>query len=239
MTDADQPPPPPSRVRRAPMWALVAIGIALGALLGLGAAALFANDDDDDPTLTLDPGTGYPADQAENAAAFLTAWERYRRATFVAELDFERLLPGGERLETQRTVVQDPPRRLVRQGATVSASDEDASLLCEPVGTETVCTPQPGVDYEASIQDELAGWRVAIEGEVPQYAVEVPESGCFVLRLVADVAAPPYGELTRVCFDDATGAVRSRQVTRATGTDTEVASSISATVTDDDWTVGG
>jgi hypothetical protein len=240
--DTPDPVPVPVPRPRLPTWWLVVIGIAIGAVIGLGAAAMVGGDgDDDEPaSLTLAPlDTIYPPDQAGNAAQFLAAWERSRRATFVAEYTFERTLPGGETVESTRVVVQDPPRRLVRQGNSTTTTDDESALLCEPVGTETVCTERPGVDYDESIAAELAAWRTAIVGAAPAYAVQVPQPGCFDLQRAVDLAAPPYGEATRVCFDDATGAIRSRQITRASGSDTETAVRITATVTDADWRTSG
>jgi hypothetical protein len=222
---------------RLPVWLLVAVGIAIGALLGLGAAALVGGDDGDDtPRLELQPSdTVYPPDQAATADRFLDAWRRYREATFVAELAFERTLPDGQTLSSSRVVVQDPPRRLVRQGDSTTTTDRDATMLCEPVGDETRCTTQPGVDYEATVDAEVDEWRDAISGDVPQYAISEPEPGCFDLHLVVRMIAPPYGTDTRVCFDDATGALLRRQVVRDTGTDTEEATRLTATVTEADW----
>jgi hypothetical protein len=239
--DTPDPVPAPVPRRRLATWWLVVIGVAIGAVIGLGAAAMVRGDGDDEPaTLTLAPvDTIYPPDQAGHAAQFLAAWERSRRATFVAEYTFERTLAGGETLETTRVVVQDPPRRQVRQGDSTTTTDDERALLCEPVGTETVCTERPGVDYDEAVADELAAWRTAIVGDAPAYAVQVPRPGCFDLQRAVDLVAPPYGEATRVCFDDATGAIRSRQITRASGSDTETAVRITATVTDSDWQTRG
>jgi hypothetical protein len=233
---ADDSPTAAAR-RRLPTWWLVVVGVTIGAVIGLGAAALVRDDGGDEPaTLTLAPlDTVYPPDQAANAAQFLAAWDRYRHATFVAEYSFTRTVPGGEPLETTRVVVQQPPRRQIRQGDSVTTTDVDSSLLCEPVGSETVCTPRPGVDYEASIAQELAAWRTAIVGDAPAYAVQVPKPGCFDLQLAVALAAPPYGDVTRVCFDEETGAIRTRQTTRAIGSDEEHATRITSTVTDADW----
>jgi hypothetical protein len=233
---APRDPGAPGARRRVPTWLLVTLGVSLGAVLGLGAAAFVGDGDDSAPTMTLAPlDNPYPPDQAANAEQFLVAWERYRNATFVAELSFARTIPGGEPLEMTRVVVQDPPRRVVRQGASVTTTDEDASLLCEPLGTETVCNPQPGVDYDATVAQEIAAWRTAITGDLPTYSVDRSEPGCFELQLVAPIIAPPYGDFTSVCFDEDTGALRSRQVTRSTGTDIEEATRLSGTVTDADW----
>jgi hypothetical protein len=225
--------------RRIPTWLLVVLGLAAGTILGIGAAALVGDGGDDArPQLDLQPSdTIYPPDQTANAERFLTAWRRYREATFVAELTFERTPVNGEPLTTTRVVVQEPPRRLVRQGDSTTTTDTDATQLCEPVGDETRCSTQPGVDYEATVDAEIDAWRDAIGGDAPQYAVETPEAGCFELQLVVPMIEPPYGNATRLCFDDATGALLRRQVVRATSTDTEEATSLRATVTDADWAV--
>jgi hypothetical protein len=227
------------RRRALPTWWIVVIGLCAGAFLGVAAAALVRDGGEDPPTMTLAPAASpYPDDQAANAQAFLAAWRRYREATFVVESTFVRELPGGEDLEVDRIVVQDPPRRLVRQGGSVSVSGDDTSMSCEPIGSETVCTTFAGVDYEAGIREELGAWATAVTGDAPAYAVAVPQPGCYDLQLVTDLVAPPYGEATRVCFDEETGAIRSRQVTRTSGIDTEEATSIRATVQDADWEVG-
>jgi hypothetical protein len=222
--------------RRLPIWALVVAGAAIGALLGLVAAAIADTGDDDVPTMTLAPvETLVPPDQAENVEAFVDAWRRYRDATFVAEMTFERVLTTGERLSNTRVIVQDPPRRLVRQGDSSLTTDSDGSLLCEPFADEIRCTTQAGIDYDGTVEAEIVQWRKAVEGESPQYALLVPEPGCFELQLVTEIVAPPYGSATRLCFDEDTGALARRQIIRDTATDTEEATRITATVTDADW----
>ena len=59
--------------RRFPTWLLITVGVVVGGLLGLGAAALLGGDDDDDAdALDLAPVESmYPDDQADNAEAFL------------------------------------------------------------------------------------------------------------------------------------------------------------------------
>ena len=58
-----------------------------------GAAAFVGDGDGGAPTMTLAPlDNPYPPDQAANAEQFLTAWERYRNATFVAELAYAAVL---------------------------------------------------------------------------------------------------------------------------------------------------
>jgi len=226
----------PPRGRRVPTWVLALVGVVAGAALGIVVASLVGDDDDGEPSLELEPvESPYPADQAANAAAFLDAWERYRRATFRAELTFTREAPGGQRLELQRIVVQQPPRRAVRQLHSVTAVEDDDTLLCEQRGEDHVCTSIDGADYDTTVARELAAWRTAIAGDMPAYAIEAHDGGCFELQLVRSMPAPPYGDATFVCFDEVTGALQRRQVVRTTGTDTEEATALSAAVTDADW----
>lgn len=240
MAQAPQQPPaddtaaPPGR--RVPTWALALVGVLLGAGLGIGASALVRDSGDDEPSLELEPvESPYPEDQAENAAAFLDAWARYRRATFRAEITFTREVAGGQRLELQRVVVQQPPRRVVRELDSVTAVEDDSTLVCGPVGEDQVCSTSDGADYETAIDKELAAWRTAITGDRPAYAIEAHDGGCFELQLVRTLPAPPYGDATFVCFDEATGVLQHRQVVRGTATDTEEATAISTEVTDADW----
>jgi hypothetical protein len=211
--------------------------VVAGVVLGLAAAAVVERGDDDGAdSVTLAPvETVYPADQAANAEAFLEAWARHRTATYRAELTWSRRLANGQELEVTRTVVQQPPQRAIRQAGSTSLIGADASMNCEPRTDGTVCTQLPGVDYDAAVANEVAAWRTAITGDKPAYAIDSSRDGCFELRLVGSLVDPPYGDLSQVCFDDATGAMRSLQVVRTGATEIEQATSISSTVTDADW----
>jgi hypothetical protein len=234
----DQPSTAPAAggSRRPPLWVLASAGIVAGVLLGLAAAALVARDDDPTGAVELAPvETIYPDDQAANAEAFLESWARHRTATYRAELLWSRQLANGQRLEVSRTVLQQPPQRAVRQAGSTTVVGADASMACEPRGEDTVCTQLPGVDYNREVATEIAAWRTAIVGENPPYAIDESGDGCFELRLVGTLVDPPYGELSQVCFDEATGAMRSRQVVGATATEIEEATAITATVTEADW----
>lgn len=225
----------PRPSRRLPTWALILIGGAVGALIGL-AAAIATRGDSKPSTLSLAPtDTGVPAEQQSNARAFLAAWQRYRQATFVTELTLDRRLNDGQTLSTTRIMVQQPPRRVVRQLNSVSTLGDAGEVSCDKVEDQTVCTPGNGQTYDASVQSELVAWATAFAGSAPAYFIDVAEPGCYELNLARALAAPPYGAFARFCFDDATGALRARQVVRETGTDTEQATRISVTITDADW----
>ena len=128
-----------------------------------------------------------------------------------------------------------PVSRHVRQSGSTTITGADESVTCEQRQDGTACTPHPGVDYNRDVATEIASWRTAITGDNPAYAVARSSGGCFELQLVQPLVEPPYGELSQVCFDEATGAMRSRQVVRANATEIEQATSITPTVTEADW----
>lgn len=235
----EQPTAKPSvRVRRPPTWLLAAVGVVVGGLLGWGLSALLnaGDGDNDGDSMPLAPIESlYPDDQAANAEAFLEAWSRHRMATYRAELTFSRELSNGQRIDAERIVLQQPPRRAIRQSGSVTEVGSEDSSVCEPIGDSTVCTRHAGTDYELEVAHEVAAWRTAITGELPAYAITVSSPGCFELQLAQPMADPPYGELSHVCFDDETGALESRQVFRANATEIEQATSLTATVTEADW----
>jgi len=77
-----------------------------------------------------------------------------------------------------------------------------------------------------------------VNGPTATYGVR-PEEDCFVLVLRARLAAPPYGEDARFCFDLATGALARAVVHRAAATDTHVATELRTEVHDADLAVPG
>ena len=58
--------------------------------------------------------------------------------------------------------------------------------------------------------------------------------GCFDLRLLVVLAAPPYGRQATFCFDAATGALARTEIVRPEATDREQAVEIRSTVVDAD-----
>jgi hypothetical protein len=237
---AVDPPPTPPR-RRIPTFSLVLLGLAAGALIGLlGAWAARGHGEKQPSTISLAPvQTGLPPDHQANARAFITAWQRFREGTFRADYTFVRRFADGRTLEAQRSIVQQPPRRVVRQLGGVVSLGEEGQSSCDTVDDKSVCTPPAGVDYEASVQDEMVAWATAFAGDKPAYLVDVPEPGCFELSLAQPLPAAPYGDAARFCFDQATGALQQRQIVRQTAVDTEVAVQINAIVTDADFGSAG
>lgn len=239
--DAPEAAPAPPRRRRIPTFSLVLLGLAAGASIGLIAAWATRSHGDRQPsTISLAPvQTGLPPDHQANAKAFITAWQRFREATFRADYTFVRRFPDGRTLEAQRSITQQPPRRVVRQLGGVVSLGQEGQSSCDTVDDKSVCTPAAGIDYEASVHDELVAWASAFAGDKPAYLVEVPEPGCYELTLAQPLPAAPYGDAARFCFDAATGALSQRQIIRQTAVDTEQAVQLSATVTEADFAAAG
>ena len=227
-----------TRRRRVPLWILGVAGVALGALIGLGAAALLARDDGVDPDrIVLQNADDARADHQAARGAFLDAWRRYRTATYTAQIAFERVAKNGQKLESSSTYTQRPPMRVVRQADSMLLTAGADSLSCNTVGGRMVCAPAPATDYDADVSKELEIWKTALDGDRPYYRVSQPATDCFQLDLAVVLTDPPYGDVARFCFDAATGALAFRQIVRPSATDTEEATSISTSIPADAFAV--
>ncbi len=232
---------PPARLaalRRLPMWLLALLGLLVGAGIGLIAAG-FVTAGDDDPSGRFDllpAPEASRADQEASRQAFLAAWRRYREATYTADLVFVRTTAGGGELRSHSTYTQAPPRRVVRSADALQLDAGADSLTCSTVNGTFTCAPAPSKEYTALVDDELAIWHSALDGDEPYYRISQPVDGCFELRLDRVLADPPYGDVARFCFDAATGALAKRQIVRTTATDTEEAIAISVAIPADAFT---
>jgi hypothetical protein len=199
---------------------------------------VFSGDDAGDVAhLSLSDATGDEA-AAHQAAqeAFLTAWRRYRTATYSAELVFERVAKDGQSLRSSSTYTQQPPRRVVREGDSVLLTAGADSRTCNRVNGVVACAPAPNIAYDAGVDAEIATWKTALEGAAPYYVVSEPQPSCFQLDLAVEITDPPYGEVARFCFDESTGALTQRQIVRTTATDTEETASITTVIPPDAFT---
>jgi hypothetical protein len=232
------PTPPPTRPTprpRFPTWVMIAGGVALGAIIGLIGASMISSGGGDDSTRVAlqraDEATA--ADHAAATTAFLDAWRRYRTATFTEELVFERVASDGQTLRSTSTMTQQPPRRILRQSDSVMLSAGADSLTCNAINSQFTCAPGITTDFAADVEHEIGIWQTALEGDQPYYVVSQPDDLCFQLDLAVSITDPPYGDVARFCFDEATGALAKRQIVRAAATDTEEATSISAVIPPD------
>lgn len=214
-------------VRRRPPTRLLA-GLA-GVATGLGiSVALVASG-----VLERVPGG------ADAAPAFLEAYERSRWATFAMDARFSRTMPDGRRLESAAFVAQRPPDTIRRQLGGLHGVVGGRRLNCStPAGGPYTCGPAgPAPPFEETVARDLAIFRSYFAPDAPVYEVRRVEDGCFELTLVGAVVDPPYGERTRMCFDAATGAMRTLELRRTGGAvDRLEALSIRSSVTDADFT---
>lgn len=224
--------------RRIPTPLLALAGVVLGALIGWGLVALVdRNDTADAGRFALSRDSGVTDDPADAATAFLEAWSRYRHATYTATMEFERRAGTNQTLRATSTYTQQPPRRIVRQSDSLLLTAGAASVTCNTISGTTTCAPGPATDYDAEVDKELDIWRTAVLAQIPYYRVSTPDTGCFQLDLVVAIPDPPYGTVARFCFDAATGALLRRQIVRDGATDTEEATSVSATIPADAFVV--
>ena len=238
--------PPRGRVTTL---ALVAIGLAIGGVIGLGILALIDRGSSSTPTFSLDAGTFDPAVQQDNARSFLVAWQRFRTATYVAELTLHRETTGAASpLDSTGRLAQRPPQRLVTAFGGATSSFGDALSGCDtvPGTTATVCGPSgattgdPMTAYQADVRNELAVLASYLAGDDPLYRVDLGTPQCWILgrRPTATTTAAPYGDRATFCFDEATGAPRRFTTAGLEGTDVLESTAIRTEVTDADLRVG-
>jgi hypothetical protein len=224
-------------LRGLPVWALLLLGLLGGGGVGLVVAGFVDRPEPSTGRLELQPASeASRADQQAGRDAFLAAWRRYREATYTAQLVFLRVASDGRELRSTSTYTQQPPRRIVRSADTVQLDAGPASVTCSTVNGAFVCAPAPAKDYPALIDEELDVWRSALDGDRPWYRIASPVNGCFELALAQSLTDPPYGTISRFCFDAATGALAKRQIVRSGATDTEEAVDISTTIPADAFT---
>lgn len=238
MTADTRRPSRRERLRGLPIWALALLGVLGGGGVGLLIAGVVdARRDEPVGKVSLRPAAeALAAEQAEGRDAFLVAWRRSREATYRAELVFVRVAPDGRELRSTSTYTQQPPRRAVRSADSLQLDAGADSLSCSTVGEAFVCAPGPATDYAAAVDQELAVWRTALDGESPWYRITQPVENCFELTLDRVLVDAPYGDTARFCFDADTGALAKRQIVRSSATDTEEALAITTVIPPDAFT---
>lgn len=195
------------RARPGPVAARLAVA-AWALLLAITALAEIRAPDHD----RTEPGPGAAAE------ALVEAWDRSRRATFVATGTYERRSDvTGAAIASEDVVAQRPPRRLHRQLGGVDGRDDDRLVVCPapPPGQDPApCRlgPPGGPTYEESVKREVAGLRSILLGADPLYAVSEGDPGCFRLDLRRPDPRAPFGLDATLCFDPATGAPAGRRV---------------------------
>jgi hypothetical protein len=236
MVEADPPEDraPPDGGSR-PLVGLVAAGLLVGLVGGLVAAwALRSPVERPGPRLASPPELA--PETPEAAEAFMLAWERSRRATYLTITEWHRVTDVGAELRQTRVFAQRPPDRIRSAGASISGVTGGARHVCDElddgeVECRVIAHELSAADFDAIVDREVElMWR-HVEGTRPLYRVS-QDGECFHLRLARGMVAPPYGHRTTYCFDTATGAVREFRIERAEGTDEERVLWASTEVTD-------
>lgn len=202
-----------ARLARRPLAGVVA-GVLVGSVV---VAALAVRDFS--PTRIEEPhGVVHSGAAAE---AFLAAWEHMLNGTWVVRAVFTRHVPGRQPLVGEIHEAQRPPDRLRRGLGTIEARVNGRRTACaQPADGPVQCRDGgPAPPYEEDVAAELALLRGYVTGAGRLYDVGAENRGCFRLTLRARILAPPYGDTARLCFDAATGALRSVDVERGQARD--------------------
>lgn len=207
-------------------------------MLPLPAIALTA-------ALVGDAGNGverFDKPEPEVREEFIDAWERSRRATWSVEFDYQRRLGNRGRLDLQIVEVNRPPDHLVAGHGGLNGRVEGREVVCDAVDGQEVCAPTgTAAPFEEELAAQLSELRDALQPPAKWYAVEEGDARrvageparCFVLRRIATVPSPPYGDRAEYCFAT-DGAPLLTRIERRQGTDTRVATEIRRTVTEAD-----
>lgn len=216
----------------------VAVGaLATGALIASGVleentgGATDPAGEVDRPGDTGDEAADEAVRRAEDAEAFLEAFERSRLGTFVVESTLQRTFPGGSGFTAESSVAQDPPDRLERSLGSVTARLGSDITLCRvtDAGRYRCTTGRAERSYRGLVADEVEVLATYLGGDLPLYAVTA-DGDCFDLDQVRPLPAPPYGTAARFCFDDETGALVLLRVERDEAVDLTEATSVTAEV---------
>lgn len=224
---------------RVPFGVWVVAGVAAGALVAGALIALGVLDDEPGGPAVPTDETGGAGDRAadeggpraEDADAFLAAFERSRLGTFVVESTLERTFPGGTGFTAETSVAQDPPDRLERSLGSVTARLGDDVTLCRITETGRYrCTAgRAERSYRDLVDDEVEALATYLGGDLPLYSVTA-DGDCFDLAQMRPLPAPPYGTAARFCFDDETGALVLLRIERDEAVDVTEATSVTGEV---------
>ena len=219
------------RTRWRSTGVLITIGLVVG--VGLGVVAAWALRSTPEPT--VDPVADSPPETVEAAEAFVEAWDRSRRETFLSVSELHRTTDAGE-LRLTLVLAQRPPDRVRSSGQSLTGTVGGVRVDCDEVvdeGLQCRLLEEARADYDADVATEVALLRRYVEGTLPLYRVS-RQGECFDLRLARVMYAPPYGQRARFCFDPATGAPSATRIERIEGTDVVTLVTVSAEVSDAD-----
>jgi hypothetical protein len=176
---------------------------------------------------------------AAATADFLAAFERSRTETYRIRQVTELQRAGAVALTSAVTIVQRPPDRLTRaDDGSVDGVRDGRVVRC---GEGQCYVGDPGFDYEADVADQIENLTSLVSGAGAAYAVGAepetrsgPAVECYLLDLLRQVPAPPYGTFARFCFDLDTGAPTLVRVEHPGRVDETVTEAQTAIVTHQD-----
>jgi hypothetical protein len=161
-------------------FGLIAVGLLAGIVLGAALGWVLRPDPDGDPDRDPTPplsGDAAPA-SPEDAAAFVDAWDRSRRETYLAVSTWRRETAAGSTIERVRVVAQRPPDRVLSSGASLRGSLEGRYVQCEElafdgsVGIDGGAQEDAGADSDGADSD---GTDIDGEVDVPVACQERPD----------------------------------------------------------------
>lgn len=241
--------------------------VAIGLLVGL-AAGVFVAWMLNEPPDPFEPDEGPPVSVApespEAAEAFIEAWERSRRETYITVSRWHRVTDVGAEMDQIRVLAQRLPDRIRSSDRSRSGQIGDVRYTCdelpiaEPPPDEEPGTQEPDTQEPDTVLPETeldcreipmtepspAEVDAMIDREVELMWRHVEgtrplykvgrEGDCFHLRLARAMVVPPYGQRTMFCFDPGSGAISALEIERIEGTDTEELLWVTSDVTDED-----
>ncbi len=132
--------------------------------------------------------------------------------------------------QVRRARIGDRSLDQIGSGAVVTRDGE--LRRCSDDGTQFLCTQPEPEPTPSSRRNELADELDEGEG----FTVVQKPDGCFVLTAIGDGTFSLFGFETTYCFDEETGAIASKITVKGRRTESFIARSISAEVTEDDLT---
>ncbi|MCU1346477.1 MAG: hypothetical protein JWL70_2743 [Acidimicrobiia bacterium] len=218
----------------SPRW-----GAAFGLVIGVGlAVAMSAAGIPHRPAVRPPPAA--QASRQPIAEQFLATWARSRAVTYAADTTFVRTINGRVALSQDGFVARRPPDWVQRQGSTWTGVLGRRRFECDDaLNGRNRCTSSDAVaDYNADVAREVQAFRSWL---VDQSSYEVSyqpaaAGGCFLLRRLVPVLAPPLGDQARYCFDEMDVPLET-EITTAGTVDHQTLINRRRVVTDDDLQV--
>jgi hypothetical protein len=172
---------------------------------------------------------------------FLEVYERSRRATWLITYDFTRRLRNGAGLDLTVLELNRPPDHIITGLGGLKGRVAGREIICDDIDEQTVCAPEgAAAPFEEALAAEISELRDVLQPPAKWYAVEGggdrevagETARCFMMRRVAVVFSPPYGERAEYCFAAADDAPLLNRVDRREGSDERIAREITRQVGD-------